>query len=260
MSLKKLKLTKQESSFFLLLWGLCILSSLLGVPYTLSLLQNADIVGNITYQFKDVSYQSLIFNSLVSDLIVLPFPIYFGFLIRRHISVAKIIDPALISRRNLMLGIMAGLAIGFLLPVADVIFSHFIPELRTLMQKSKPGPLYGFLASFSGGIYEETLTRFFLTSLLFLLFKRLKVFGAWLAIILASLIFGFAHLPVLAQILGVNSIFAFSGLLVMRTILLNSLAGIVFGWLYWKKGLGLAILSHFLADVAAHVIVPLFMP
>ena len=57
--------------------------------------------------------------------------------------------------------------------------------------------------------------------------------------------------------------FALSGLdtvVVLRTLLLNGIAGVVFGWLYWKRGLEMAMLSHFSADIVLHVIAPLFSP
>ena len=251
MLLNKLKLTKQECYLFLCLWSLCVLSSFLGMPYTFSLLKGSNIISNITYS-------SLALTHLLNGVLILPIPIYFGFLIRRHISVAEIINWKAISRQDIILGIVIGLVVGCLLQMLDIVFSNFIPALKNLMDKPQPRLAYGFLASFYGGIYEETLTRFFLTSLLLLLFKKLKVVGAWMAIVLAAVIFAVGHLPTLAQFIGLSDITNLPGLLVVRTIILNSLAGIVFGWLYWKKGLWLAILSHFMADIIIHVVFPLF--
>ena len=42
--------------------------------------------------------------------------------------------------------------------------------------------------------------------------------------------------------------------LITRTIVLNSLAGIAFGWLYWRRGLEAAMLAHFSTDIVLHVI------
>jgi membrane protease YdiL (CAAX protease family) len=44
---------------------------------------------------------------------------------------------------------------------------------------------------------------------------------------------------------------------IVRALLLNGIGGIVFGWLYWKRGLLAAMLAHFSADVVLHVVVPL---
>lgn len=43
-------------------------------------------------------------------------------------------------------------------------------------------------------------------------------------------------------------------ILIVRTIILNGIGGIIFGWLYWKKGLESAMISHFSADIVLHVI------
>jgi len=73
----------------------------------------------------------------------------------------------------------------------------------------------------------------------------------WLAIVLAAVIFGAGHLP------AVMSLTALTPLVIVRTIVLNAVGGIIFGWLYWKKGLESAMISHFSADIVLHVIVPL---
>ena len=45
--------------------------------------------------------------------------------------------------------------------------------------------------------------------------------------------------------------------MIVRALVLNGIGGIVFGWLYWKRGLLAAVLAHFSADVVLHVVVPL---
>jgi hypothetical protein len=39
---------------------------------------------------------------------------------------------------------------------------------------------------------------------------------------------------------------------IVRTIVLNALLGIPFGWLYWRWGLEYAMLAHFCADLVLH--------
>jgi len=46
-------------------------------------------------------------------------------------------------------------------------------------------------------------------------------------------------------------------ILLTRSIVLNGIAGIIFGWLYWQYGLAAAMLSHFSADIILHVISPM---
>jgi membrane protease YdiL (CAAX protease family) len=73
----------------------------------------------------------------------------------------------------------------------------------------------------------------------------------WLAIIIAAVIFGIGHLP------AVMAITTLTPLVIARTIVLNAVGGIIFGWLYWKKGLESSMISHFSADLVLHVMLPL---
>ena len=41
------------------------------------------------------------------------------------------------------------------------------------------------------------------------------------------------------------------------TSMIEKLAGIVFGWLYWRRGLLAAMLAHFSADIVLPVVAPL---
>lgn len=255
MSQKTLKLTGEEFSFFLILWSLCIVSSFLAVPDTFHLFQDIGIENTaFSKALKfEYTYKSLIHDNLISSVFVLPFLLYFGFLIRRHIPVEKIIHPTTFSRNNLILGMIAGLTIIFFMSVFNIYVFHFLPELKTIIEKIQPRPFYGFLASFDNVLYEETLIRFFFTSLLLLLFKRLKQFGCWLAIILSSVIFFAICFPISTLLFGIN-IFALPKLVIIGIIILGSLEGVIFGWFYWKKGFGLAVLIHFLVEIIGLVI------
>lgn len=50
-----------------------------------------------------------------------------------------------------------------------------------------------------------------------------------------------------------------TGLVVTRAIVLNGLAAVIFGHLYWTRGLEAAILAHFSADIVLHVVAPPFL-
>lgn len=71
----------------------------------------------------------------------------------------------------------------------------------------------------------------------------------WTANIIAAVIFGLGHLPATKGMgLPLNS-FA-----ITRAIVLNGVAGLVFGWLYWTRGLESSMIAHFSADIALHVL------
>lgn len=113
------------------------------------------------------------------------------------------------------------------------------------------------LAAFYGGITEEILMRLFLMTLLIWIgikiTKKSKPtqIGIIIPIVLAAIIFGLGHLPITASLTKITP------LIVIRAVILNGIGGIVFGWLYWKKGLEAAIIAHFSADIFLLTILPL---
>ena len=127
------------------------------------------------------------------------------------------------------------------------------------LQSAQPPAWQGFLASFYGGIAEEILLRLFVMSLLAWLGSFISkttegkptsaVF--WIANILAAVLFGLGHLPATKLLIPLTP------LVITRAIVLNGLAGIGFGWLYWKRGLESAMVAHFSADIVLHVLLAL---
>lgn len=97
-----------------------------------------------------------------------------------------------------------------------------------------------------GGITEEIMLRFGLMSAL--AFAGWRITGrrtngprpvvVWAAIVVSAVLFGVGHLPALAQAVSLTPA------LVVRTVLLNAVAGILFGWLYWRRSLEAAMVAH----------------
>lgn len=102
--------------------------------------------------------------------------------------------------------------------------------------------------------------RLFVLSLLVLILWKLFPAGKdpsipswiyWGGILLSAFLFAAGHLPFTAQSIG------WSGPIIARGLLLNSIGGIGFGYLYWKKGLVYAMIAH----AATHFFMQLlFMP
>ena len=65
---------------------------------------------------------------------------------------------------------------------------------------------------------------------------------------LAAVLFGLGHLPATAALLPLTPA------VVARAVVLNGIAGVVFGWLYWRRGLEAAMVAHFCADLVLHVL------
>ncbi len=65
----------------------------------------------------------------------------------------------------------------------------------------------------------------------------------WIAIGVTAIVFGLGHLSAAAGVWSLTPV------VIIRTITLNTLVGIPFGFLYWRWGLEYAMLAHFCADI-----------
>lgn len=162
-----------------------------------------------------------------------------------------------------ILGISIGLGIlaSIIIIGLSYLFSIFGMTTSIVLAQTTPPAWQGFLASFYGGINEEILLRLFLMTLIaWIIFKIKKTeegkptnTGMWLAIVLAGVIFGIGHIPTAMAIATLTP------LLIIQVVIINSVGGIIFGWLYWKKGLESSMISHFSGDIILHVILPLII-
>jgi hypothetical protein len=130
------------------------------------------------------------------------------------------------------------------------IFAPHLPQLADFPQVVWwKGMLMGVLY---GGIWEEIAIRLFLMTLIIwgickLFFRKkgsIPSFVYWIGIITAAIVFGIAHLPTTAALLG-----ELTPLLVIRAVMLNGYLGIFFGYLYWKRGLVYAMIAHSFAHI-----------
>jgi hypothetical protein len=151
-------------------------------------------------------------------------------------------------------GLAAGLGAvgGVLILLLDVALAPLVSRDLPQSAIGTPEPTVASVLAYApvrflyGGITEELLLRFGLMSLI--AFVGWYVTGRqsdgpgsrvmWAAIVVSAVLFGVGHLPALAQAVGLTPA------LIARTVLLNALAGIVFGWLYWQQSLEAAMVAH----------------
>ncbi len=154
--------------------------------------------------------------------------------------------------KTLLLSLLGGFVLALGVAAIDPLFGLPVPDV------AKPAIWKGALASLYGSIGEEVQLRLFLMSVLAWGLSKLggkradgttKAWPIATAMVLAALLFGLGHLPT------AFAIWEPSVLVVARTVLLNAALGLPFGWLYWKYGLEHAIVAHFGADIALHVVV-----
>jgi hypothetical protein len=161
----------------------------------------------------------------------------------------KEINPSI--KDILKSGVLLGVLSGILLTTISLLFVPSLPEeFIALGENLKPSLAVRFLY---GGITEEIIMRFglmtFLVWLCSLIFKGLNSTVYWIGIVIAAFLFALGHFPIVYQ-----SISEPSAVLLSYIIIGNMVGGIVFGWLYWKKGLEAAFIAHIFAHVVMVVV------
>jgi membrane protease YdiL (CAAX protease family) len=244
-------------SFFILL-GFCALSIVLIFPYILTI--QGDLLEK-TGQPVGV----LFLMQFVQTVILLSVMIFFGlFFLKKTGFTLPLIqaremhhDPKSILKSILWRSVAIGAVTALVIYLADYLFTilgagitthaNYAPAWQTL------------LAALYGGTTEEALMRLFLMS--FFVWLSMKIFhrdkptqtGIVISIFLAAIIFGLGHLPITASLVAITP------LIVLRAIVLNGIGGIVFGWLFWKRGLESAMIAHFTADIFLLTLLPLVL-
>jgi len=150
-------------------------------------------------------------------------------------------------------GIIGGVISGIILTLVGVLFYPILPlEFIELGDTLKPTLIARFLY---GGLTEEILMRFGLMSfVIWLLSKIFKTINSkiyWIGILIAAVIFALGHFPIAFQAVSNPSVLLLSYILIG-----NSIGGVIFGWLYWKKGLETAFIAH----ICTHIIMILGEP
>ena len=234
-------------SRFLVLWLAGVVSVVLVLPYVLTL-QGAIL------ESLGIPLPALLAASVTQSAVLLAVAVFVGLRAADAVGLGTPLTDAVARRLGvrsafMRLGPFSAAAIGAVAALAIValevvVFRPLIPEFTAAAAGVAPSRLQGLLASFYGGIGEEILTRLFLVSVLAWLMRG-RAIG--LAILIAALLFAAGHLPAAA---GISPL---TPALIARTLVLNSLAGIAFGWLYWRRGLEAGMVAHFSADIVLHV-------
>ncbi len=148
--------------------------------------------------------------------------------------------------------LLAGLGVAVVLAGVDAAVLDALGEAwRRAVDQARSAPQGPALAIgvLYGGLAEEVMMRWGVLSLVAWAIVRLRrtpaaasappsagTMGA--AIVIAALVFAAAHLPATARIAPLDAA------LVARTLALNMLGGVVYGWLFWRRGLESAMLAH----------------
>lgn len=244
---------------FVLLLSSGLLGTLAVLPYAFTL--QASILKELP-----ITIPVLVIMQIIQTTIILSITIFIGLKLNKKLNFKLDILKDIVNKRpiinklKLILGtsIKFGAIAGILIILLDKLFSLFVSFPITNIN---PPIWQATIASFYGGITEEILMRFFIMTLLtWITFKFFKTdenkptnYGIWFAIIISAILFGIGHLPATAALTAITPIIIF------RAIILNGIGGIIFGWLYWKKGLESAMIAHFTTDIIILVVYPMIM-
>lgn len=237
--------------FGYLLLGL--LGTAAGIPYILSLLGSS---------LKSVPFPLpvIVLLILVQTTVILAVAVFFGLRVARATGLSTDLTALNETKtKTIAISVALGVLAAVLITVGDHAFSRFLPNLT--IESVKIDTWKMLIVPLYGGIVEELLMRLFFVSLFAWIFAKIGGVAEptnhpglmWASIVLAAILFGLGHLPATAALTAITP------LVVVRAIVLNGLGGLIFGWLYWKKGLPSAMFSHATADLTMFVLIPFLL-
>jgi hypothetical protein len=263
--------TRDPDSFLkiaLFLLALSFCGALLVMPYVAALESKALAAAAARAHIE--VWQALTI-SISQSAVLLTAAVFAGLWAARQLALRTPLLEALFTAKplpertliTLLLAFALGIATALLLAALDRWgFANF-PSVVAFVHNARAGGVrpsawQGLLASFYGGLDEEILMRLGLLSLLALAFRTvMRLMGGesttalpsgvfWAANVVTAVLFGLGHLPATAALAPLTAV------LVVRAVVLNGLAGLLFGWLYRRYGLEWAMTSHFGTDLVLH--------
>ncbi len=198
--------------------------------------------------------------SIIQSTVFLSLAVFVGFVFAPKVGLSSPVAEAAAGGGRLLSaltpqvvpGVLGGLVGGISILATWLLWKPFLP-LEFITRAEELNRFLPFLTRLLyGGITEELLLRWGVMSLLVWVGWRLFQKGVGKpraiyfvsAILLSSVVFGLAHLPI-ASALAVT----FTIPIVSYIIIANSIFGLIAGLLYWKKGLEAAIIAHMLAHI-----------
>jgi len=244
--------TNQKITFILFSLGFMGILSTLLMP--LNLPEGADI------PFSDNTIRAL---GIVQSCVMLALALWAGSTLGRKLGFRAPIIESILNKDfsiSQLSQLKSSVVFGFIGGVAVLMFSFFyqsyLPESFLIASEKSMSELNPLVRFMYGGITEELLMRWGLMSLIAWIGSKItgkqSAIAVWFGIVIAALIFGVAHLP---AVQGLTN--ELTSNLVVYIITMNSVLGILFGWLFWKKGIEAAMVAHSFAHVAFLSVAPL---
>ena len=233
----------------------------LGLPGVLTLIP---MVMNqseaLPVEFMDLPTPVVIALSLLNPLILMAVAVAAGVMLAHRVGLRSLVAERVRQgaaiwpqlRPQIPMAFVAGLVFAVVVLGLDALINPFantdLANGPAVGETATIGALLTQLVMglFYGGIVEELMLRWGMMTLLVWTGWRLLQRGqglprpalVWAANILAAILFGIGHLPALATMVTLTP------LIIFRTVLLNALGGVLFGWLFWRRNLETAMVAH----------------
>jgi membrane protease YdiL (CAAX protease family) len=184
-----------------------------------------------------------------------------GLKLAQRLGFADLWDPAVSSRKRLLMPALAGVGIGIFFILVDSAFQawHGLGPL--------PHPPFptSIVASIAAAIGEEIIFRLFFISFWVWLASSLFLKGRgqtpifWVVAALSALLFAFGHLPSVMFIYGFESIQAVPPGLLIELVILNGSLSLLAAHYFRIYGFLAAVSIHFWVDAVWHVVWGVFL-
>lgn len=237
--MKNLDKLRPKKRLFVIFWILCIIGSLSVLPY----------IGYLGLIPSSIPFAKFLLFAIILATLFFGVICWLSYLLvpRTDLFPFSTDQPL---KRIVCPGVIAGAIVG-----STIFFLDRMIFQNSLLYEGIHPPFWaGLLGSIYGAINEEILLRLFLFTFIYFLFKKIFKFNVrnrlcflWITNIIVAIVFGIGHLPAAFKLAPPSS-FEIS-----RILLLNGIPGIVFGWMYWTRGIWTAMTAHFMADLMIHV-------
>ncbi|HEV7237625.1 MAG TPA: CPBP family glutamic-type intramembrane protease [Thermoanaerobaculia bacterium] len=192
----------------------------------------------------------LVLASIFQSGIYLALATWAGIALSPAVGLRAPVFEAIVAREPIRFQLLPGVIAGIIGGAVLIACGRLAPSAVQAVQSRIAMPLAARVLY--GGITEEVLLRWgFMTLVAWLAwrFARRTPAWMWVAIVVSALVFAAGHLPGAFILVG-----PLTATIVAYVLVVNTIFGIAFGWLYWRYGLETAIVAHALTHVVSYLV------
>jgi len=238
---------------------LFVVGTLINIPFSREVKRLNLVAGNIDVKLNESIVNDII-PILVNSLILGAILVFIGLWVSSKANLGAPVLARIFSRKpvnelinwkSILSSVILSTLVALFLLGLFKLQSEFYPISGKIPRPSKP---FYALVSFSAGISEEIMFRLGIMSLIITVIQFLNKVDKpsnktiWIGIIISSIFFGLIHLPLSKKFVELTPF------TIGVTMIGNLITGSTFGWIFWKRGLLVAIISHIAFDLVFHVI------